>query len=325
MSTKALIFKPGKWNNINFDTERVKNIFGNVKENVKGIFAHTSHWEKIEENPLELAEFNNFEVDSEGKVYANIEFNEKGLIYKQDNAIKGISVEIDKTTDTLKRIALLPIGVRPAVTGAEFEELEEDLIEFELIENEKTEGGQLMTLEEIQAAVEALPLEDRLAVIKTIGKSITEDQKKAFRSVQWEFEEKTPETVKEFAEFAGVEIEVKEKAKPKTEEEIRAEIVAEFEFKKKREDEKNKFLTENQTKIIPAVKEIIEFAYEEAQKQEDKIIEFSEEEKISMKEKIEKTFKGIEGAVINKVVDTNNEFEETPEQRYIREAKEMAK
>ena len=328
---KALVFKTGKWNNKPFDLERVKKIFGSVNEKVKGIYAHTSHWNKLEKDPLELAEFSNFEIDSEGKVYADLEFNEKGLIYKQDNAIKGISVELDLENDILKRIALLPIGVKAAVMGAEFEELEEDLINFELIEKE-FEGGQGMTYEELKAAVEAATLEDRLKLIKDIGLSIPEEQKKAFSAIRWEFEEKTAEVVKEFAEFAGVEIELKEKPVEKTPEEIRAEAKAEakaeFELEKlaeKRKTDKELFLANNKTKISPALAPIVEYAYEKALEEQETIVEFSETEKIPMKSKIENVVSNLTG-VITKEITENSEFEnETDEDRFVREAAEMGK
>lgn len=330
MKDKLFVFKAGKFPvQGEYTVEKVKEIFGNVKENIKGIFAHTSHWNKIGETPLELGEFSNFEVDEEGKVYADIEFNEKGLQFKADNVIKSISVEIDTVSNKLKKIALLPLGVKPQIAGTEFEEQEMDLIEFELIEDdEEFEGGKVMTYEELKVAVEGATLEDRLKLIKDIGLSIPEEQKKAFSAIRWEFEEKTPEAVKEFAKLSGVNIEIKEAVKPKTEAEIRAEIIKEFEEKEalsKMKAEKELFLANNKDKIIPALKPIVEFAFEEAQKQENVIVEFSEDEKISMKAKIEKVISEFQAVIPGEVTSEIKEFQETTEERYIREAKEMAK
>ena len=51
--------------------------------------------------------------------------------------MKGVSVEIDKDTDTLTKVAILPIGINPAVQGAEFQEM---IVEFEeVIEDSKDE------------------------------------------------------------------------------------------------------------------------------------------------------------------------------------------
>lgn len=324
MAQKAMVFKTGTHNRKPFDSDRVKKIFGNINGSIKAIFAHTSKWVEANKDPLEIGEFSNFEINDKGEVYADLEFNEKGLNYKQDNAIKGISVELDPNNDVLTKIALLPIGVKAAVQGAEFEE-EMDLIEFELIDNNLT-GGSKMGIEAILAALSGLTLDEKLSIVTSIGKSIDETQKRAFRAINWEFEEKTQESVKEFAEFAGIEIEFKEKAKPKTEEEIRKEIAQEFEEKEKtleRKHEREKFMSDNKDKIYPSIAPIMEFAYEKAQLEENQVIEFSAEEKISMKQKMINTM-GTMKAVVKK--ETSKEYVEFSEEDPLMiQAKEMGK
>ena len=318
MKDKLFIFKAGKFPvQGDYSVEKVKEIFGNVTDNIKGIFAHTSHWNKLEKEPLELGEFSNFEVDEEGKVYADIEFNEKGLQFKLDNVIKSVSVEIDTVSNKLKKIALLPLGVKPQIAGTEFEEQEMDLIEFELIENKKEfEGGNIVTLEEVKLFMKTAGIGDKIEVMSTIVGSLSEQDTRAARALAWEFAEKTEVEGKDLVEFAskkGIDIEIKEAVKPKTEAEIREEVRLEFEEKEvlgKRIAEKELFLANNKDKIIPALKPLVEFAYEEAQKQENVIVEFSETEKIPMKAKIEKVISEFQAVNKKEVTPKLGEFEE---------------
>lgn len=118
------IFETGNYLQGNFPTEKVESIFNNLDGSVKGQFAHSSKWENPED-AIEIGEFSNFKLD-EGKILADIDFNEKGEEYYNDGIIKGVSVEIGE--DNISKIAVLPLGVEPAINGAEFEE--KGILEF---------------------------------------------------------------------------------------------------------------------------------------------------------------------------------------------------
>lgn len=136
---KVKVFESGNYPQGEFNAEKVKNIFSKVVEPIKAIFSHTSKY-KQGEAPIEIGSFKDFTIEEKGEkaiVYGNIDFNEKGNNYYKDNILKGVSVEIDKDTDTLTKVAILPIGINPAVQGAEFQEM---IVEFkEVIEDSKNE------------------------------------------------------------------------------------------------------------------------------------------------------------------------------------------
>lgn len=136
---KVKVFESGNYPQGEFNAEKVKNIFSKVVEPIKAIFSHTSKY-KQGEAPIEIGSFKDFTIEEKGEkavVYGNIDFNEKGNNYYKDNILKGVSVEIDKDTDTLTKVAILPIGINPAVQGAEFQEM---IVEFEeVIEDSKDE------------------------------------------------------------------------------------------------------------------------------------------------------------------------------------------
>lgn len=137
MAKKIKVFESGNYPQGEFNSERVKKIFGSITEPVQAIYAHTSKWDG--EEPVEIGNFSDFEIKEDGEkthVYAKANLNEKGLGYYKDKILKGISVEIDKAKDTLLKVAGLPIGVKQAVTGAEFENI---TVEFEEIEVETVE------------------------------------------------------------------------------------------------------------------------------------------------------------------------------------------
>lgn len=132
---KVKVFESGNYPQGEFNAEKVKNIFSKVVEPIKAIFSHTSKY-KQGEAPIEIGSFKDFIIEEKGEkaiVYGNVDFNEKGNNYYKDNILKGVSVEIDKDTDTLTKVAILPIGITPAVQGAEFQEM---IVEFEVVKED---------------------------------------------------------------------------------------------------------------------------------------------------------------------------------------------
>lgn len=150
---KVKVFESGNYPQGEFNAEKVKNIFSKVVEPIKAIFSHTSKY-KQGEAPIEIGSFKDFTIEEKGEkaiVYGNVDFNEKGNNYYKDNILKGVSVEIDKDTDTLTKVAILPIGITPAVQGAEFQEM---IVEFEVVKedskNEPTpEEPKEITIDEV--------------------------------------------------------------------------------------------------------------------------------------------------------------------------------
>lgn len=290
MKKRIKVFQAGKYPQGEFDIDRVNKIFGDVK-NADGIYAHTSKWLEKGEKPLNIGEFSNFTIEN-GVVMADCEFNEKGESYYNDGVIRGVSVEIQG--DSLGKIALLPIGVKPAVTGAEFEEQEGAYLDFEEFEEEK--GGKVMDLTAILEAIKTMSLDDRTAIINAVFGSLTNDEKDGIRQLYWaDFEKKEP-------------------VKVKTEAEIRAEITKEFELKTKGEQLKNAM----KTKIIPALQPIVEFAINKALTDVE-TVEFEEngeKKNISYFEKIEKDINSLPNAANFKSNLIDFEFEE-PEENII--------
>ena len=132
---KVKVFESGNYPQGEFNAEKVKNIFSKVVEPIKAIFSHTSKY-KQGESPIEIGSFKDFTIEEKGEkaiVYGNVDFNEKGNNYYKDNILKGVSVEIDKDTDTLTKVAILPIGITPAIQGAEFQEM---IVEFEVVKED---------------------------------------------------------------------------------------------------------------------------------------------------------------------------------------------
>ena len=266
-----------------FTISKVKSLFETVKSKIEAIYIHSSHWEKEGEKPPVCGEFSNFGVNG-GKVYADLELNDQGKQYFEQGIFKGISVEL---SDKLDKIALLPLGVKPAVAGAEFSEFENIILEFEEIE----EGGTEMTIEEILAALGDMSIEDKQKLVKaimtgaTIGMkievmsaivgSLSEADTRAARALAWEFADKTDITVEEFAEKKGLEVEVKEKQPAKTEEQIREEVKAEFAAEKALEDEFTEFSAMVDKKVLPVHREAYKMAFKASQGKEE-LIEFEE-------------------------------------------------
>ena len=168
MKKRIKVFESGKYpqSDEEYTKERVKKIFDTGRE-VNAIFQHTSKWKKEGKEPVSVGKFNNFEIkDVDGKsvVYADLNFNEKGERYYNDQILKGVSAEIP--SDYLTKIAVLPIGINPQIQGAEFEE--SIFFEFEEIEEKK---GNDMTREDV---LKSLTKEEILAYGKVEGLEIKE-------------------------------------------------------------------------------------------------------------------------------------------------------
>ena len=206
------IFKSGNYPQGDFSSvDKLKDIIKNTKENIKAQFAHTS---KLKKEPVIVGEFSNLGLEGD-EVYADFEFNDTGKDFYDKGIIEGLSVEIKD--NRFDRVAALPVGVNPAIVGAEFAEQHGFYIEFEK--------------EEIKEPIKEekeMNLKDELAKLSA--------------------EERT----ELFAEF-------EEKPEPKTEAEIRAELVKEFELKATEDRLKSKL-----DKVQPALKKIVEFAIEKA-------------------------------------------------------------
>lgn len=145
---KVKVFESGNYPQGEFNAEKVKNIFSKVVEPIKAIFSHTSKY-KQGEAPIEIGSFKDFTIEEKGEkviVYGDVDFNEKGNNYYKDNILKGVSVEIDKDTDTLTKVAILPIGITPAVQGAEFQEM---IVEFEVLKEDSKEEPKEITIDEV--------------------------------------------------------------------------------------------------------------------------------------------------------------------------------
>lgn len=227
------VFESGTYLQGDFPKDRVKTIFANIKDKVEGIFVHSSKWKNENKKPLNIGEFNNFEIKENGdkvEVFADINFNDKGIKYYEDGTLKGVSVEI--SNNILDKIAVLPIGTNPAIKGAEFEQ--EDtafLLEFK-------ESEEYMTREEVIASL----TKEELEQVKLNGYdiSITEQVEPVVKTEN----EIREEIKKEFEKKANVSAEVKEFM------ELNA---------KKITPAMKEVLTENNLKVIFANEDNIEF------------------------------------------------------------------
>lgn len=192
---KIKVFENGQYPQGNFTAENVKKIFGNVTKPIKAIFSHTSKWNDKE--PVEVGTFNSFEVKEEnGKViaYGNVDFNENGTKYHKDGILKGVSVEVDKQKDELLRVAVLPVGINPQISGAEFQEEDMLVTSFEEI----TEEPKQQTKEEILAS---LTIDD---IITRFGEDYSIVKKEEPKPAKTE-EEIRAEIKSEFEEKARLE------------------------------------------------------------------------------------------------------------------------
>ncbi len=231
MKKRIKVFEPGKYPQGEYSFQRVKKIFGNIKDKIKTQLAHTS---KARGREIILGEFDNFEVKEDGVVYADIDFNSKGTNYYEDGALEGISVEIPN--DKLTKIACLPLGVKPQIEGAEFEIKETFQFEFEVLE-----GGTTVDFNAIIAFIVA-------------NKLTVEQISQIFASLKLQITDK--EAIGKLArEFEKVELSDEEKEKN-----IRDKVTAEFEAKERVNASGTKakeFMEKNKLKITPGMKEIL--------------------------------------------------------------------
>ncbi|MBN1469533.1 MAG: hypothetical protein JXM74_04665 [Fusobacteriaceae bacterium] len=280
MKKRIKVFEPGKYPQGEYDFSRVQKIFGNIKDKVKTQLAHTS---KAKGRKIILGEFDNFEVQEDGKVYADIEFNPKGTGYYEDGALEGISVEIPN--DKLTKIACLPLGVKPQIEGAEFEIKETFIFEFEEIIDEE---AQTMDFASILAWIIAnkLTVEQISQLFGSLKQQITD--KEAINKLAREFEKEELTT-------------------EQLEEKIRNEMKAEFEAKEKNKTSEAKakeFMEKNKLKITPGMKEVLnETTIQEFYKVDN--CEF-EKSKISAGELLEKAFEKMPELI--KLGELENEF-----------------
>lgn len=246
LKKRVKIFESGKYQQGEFNSDKVMGIFGNVKNKVSAIFAHTSKWKDTGKKPVKIGDFDNFKVENKGGkaiAYADLTLSEKGKMYKEDGVFKGISVEIPE--DNLTDIALLPIGVNPAVAGAEFEEKGNTSFYFEYEEHEiKNQGGIKVSLEEIIAGMKGLTIGDRGRLLTNIVDTTGVGEKREFSAViPWEKLEDFRETPKN-TEFEGM-----------SPEEIRKKIQTEEGAKNGIKEKARKFMEDNKAKITPGMKE----------------------------------------------------------------------
>jgi len=305
---RVKVFESGSFPQGEFSEERTKRVFENAGE-VPGIYIHSSKWQNKGKNPLELGKFNNFSFEKTGEnlaVYADVELNEKGQLYHEDGVFNGISVEIDATKDSLGSIALLPLGVEPAVATAEFQAEEKKVVYTGKYKEFEVKGGEKVTVtkEEIKKALTEFSLGDRAEIINDLVATVSDEERKGMRKLM---------------EWAKIEAIQSTPEKELTIEEIREQVKNEMEFEAK----KKALIELSKKKVIPVLQPAIEFAIEKAAAERATIIEFSETEKISQFEKFEKEFVAMpDGANFESEVEKmefgaeNGETTITPEERF---------
>lgn len=277
---RVKVFESGSFPQGEFSEERTKKVFENARE-VPGIYIHSSKWQNKGKNPLELGKFDNFSFEKAGEnlaVYADVELNEKGQFYHDDGVFNGISVEIDATKDSLGSIALLPLGVEPAVATAEFQAEEKKVVYMGKYEEFEVKGGiEVMPIDKIIEAIKGLSLGDRAEIINALVATVSDEERKGMRKLmEWEKVEAIQNTPE----------------KELTAEELRKQIKEEMEF-----EAKEKALIElSKKKVIPVLQPVVEFAIKKAGEERTKVIEFSETEKISYFEKFKDEFEKMKDA-----------------------------
>lgn len=304
---RVKVFESGNYPQGEFSEERTKKAFESAGE-IPAIYIHSSKWQDKGKSPVELGKFDNFSFQKEGEqlsVFADIELNEKGEIYHADGIFNGISVEIDQTNDSLSKIALLPLGVEPAVSTAEFQEKKVVYTgkykEFEVKGGEKVK----VTKEEIKKALTEFSLGDRAEIINALVATVSDEERKGMRKLM---------------EWAKIEAIQSTPEKELTTEELRKQIKEEMEF----EAREKELIELSKKKVIPVLQQIVEFAIKKAGEERATIIEFSETEKISYFEKFQKDFEAMpDGANFESEVEKmefGKEDEEsketTPEKRF---------
>ena len=305
---RVKVFESGSFPQGEFSEERTKRVFENAGE-VPGIYIHSSKWQNKGKNPLELGKFNNFSFEKTGEnlaVYADVELNEKGQLYHEDGVFNGISVEIDATKDSLGSIALLPLGVEPAVATAEFQAEEKKVVYTGKYKEFEVKGGEKVTVtkEEIKKALTEFSLGDRAEIINALVATVSDEERKGMRKLM---------------EWGKIEVIQSTPEKELTIEEIREQVKNEMEFEAK----KKALIELSKKKVIPVLQPAIEFAIEKAAAERTTIVEFSETEKISYFEKFKAEFEKMKDAAnfeseVEKMEfgAENGETTITPEERF---------
>lgn len=305
---RVKVFESGNYPQGEFSEERTKRVFENAGE-VPGIYIHSSKWENKGKNPLELGKFKNFSFEKTGEnlaVYADVELNDKGQLYHDDGVFNGISVEIDATKDSLGSIALLPLGVEPAVATAEFQAEEKKVVYTGKYKEFEVKGGEkvAVTKEEIKKALTEFSLGDRAEIINALVATVSDEERKGMRKLmEWE----KIQAIQSIPE------------KELTEEELRKQIKEEMEFEAKEKE----LIELSKKKVFPSLQAIVEFAIKKAGEERTTIVEFSETEKISYFEKFKAEFEKMpDGANFESEVEKmefgaeNGETTITPEERF---------
>ncbi|MGL5316585.1 MAG: hypothetical protein ACRC92_25230 [Peptostreptococcaceae bacterium] len=283
MKKRIKVFESGNYPQGDFSLDRVKKVFSSIENPVRGIFSHTSKWLNEKKSPVNVGEFSNFEIKG-NEVFADVEFNDKGSNYYNDGILKGVSVEIDKNTDKLLKIAVLPIGINPGVSTAEFQEEETGIIiEFEEVEQ--------VGYKEILAALAALDLTQlsaaELQTLSDATYSLHDDQYRINKLTENGYTvvktaEFSKEQLDEIAKCMNLQVVEFEEEVVLSPTEMREQIKAEIEFENKVAEK-----IEGMKKVIPpSLQHIVEFAIKKAAETKDEIVEFSETEKVSEFEKI---------------------------------------
>lgn len=283
MKKRIKVFESGNYPQGDFSLDRVKKVFSSIENPVGGIFSHTSKWLNENKNPVDVGEFSNFEIKG-NEVFADVEFNDKGSNYYNDGILKGVSVEIDKNTDKLLKIAVLPIGINPGVSTAEFQEEETGIIiEFEEVEQ--------VGYKEILAALAALDLTQlsatELETLSDAAYRLNDDKYRINKLTENGYTvvktaEFSKEQLDEIAKCMNLQVVEFEEEVVLSPTEMRAQIKAEIEFENKVAEK-----IEGMKKVIPpSLQHIVEFAIKKAAEIKDEIVEFSETEKVSEFEKI---------------------------------------
>ena len=217
MKKNFKIFKAGNYPQGDFSIDKLEKIVLNTKDAIVAQFAHTS---KLKKEPVVIGEFTNVLLKGD-EVFADFEFNDTGKDFYDKGIIDGISVEIKE--GAFDRVAGLPVGVNPAIQGAEFSE----------------QYGYYVALE-FETEIEEEKEEITLTLKEQLKGASVEEKKEILADLQAEFEEKP--AVKTEAEIVA---------------ETEARMTAEFEMKEK----KTAFLAKAEG-IKPALKPIVAFCAE---------------------------------------------------------------
>jgi hypothetical protein len=228
------LFEPGNYSQGNFPIDKVKEVFEGAT-NIGAQFAHTSKISKAGKVALELGEFSNFNINDEGIVTADVEFNEKGETMYEDGTINGCSIEI--SDGAISKVAILPVGVTPAICGAEFDE-----------SGSFTFGGEMEFAEEASA-----PTLGEMALALN-GYDMTNDVENEFALLQeavWNLSDEKYSIAN--LEKAGYTITKVGEFQEKTVVEIRKEFEVEFKAKEEGKSEFQKLKSEG--KITKAMED----------------------------------------------------------------------